>query len=120
MRSFFTLVLMLFVSGTYAQTTITMVNYNFQPAHITITPGTKVTWVNKANMQHTSTSGTGCKKDGKWDSDNINPGGSFTYTFESEGTYNFFCTPHCAQGMTGTVEVKAAGKTGSSAPEKKK
>lgn len=95
-----------------------MVNYNFQPAKITITPGTKVTWVNKADMQHTSTSGTSCKPDGKWSSGNIDAGKSFSHTFETEGIYPYFCTPHCGQGMTGVVEVKGK-KTGSTEPEKK-
>src|ERR1043165_4070757 len=63
MRSLLTLVFNCLFVVAYGQTTVTMVNYNFQPAKITATPGTKVTWVNKSDMQHTSTSGTGCSGD---------------------------------------------------------
>jgi plastocyanin len=118
-----TLALLLAGNITIAQSaTVTMSNQQFSPSRITITAGTTVTWVNKSNEQHTSTSGTGCSPDGKWNSGNLDPKGSYSHTFESEGTYSYFCIPHCSAGMTGTVEVKGSGKKtgGTSSEEKKK
>lgn len=89
------------------QLTITIGNYNFQPANVTVPQGTKVTWVNKTTTTHTSTSGTGCSGDGKWNSGNLGEGASYSYTFGEEGTYNYFCIPHCSMGMVGVVNVKS-------------
>jgi len=32
-------------------------------------------------------------------------GGSYEHTFETEGTYEYFCVPHEPAGMVGTLEV---------------
>lgn len=93
-----------------AQKTVTITDNSFSPSSLTITPGTKVTWVNKSSgTQHTTTSGTGCKPDGKWNSGNLDPNGSFSHTFQTAGTYKYFCIPHCSVGMVGTIEVKGGG-----------
>jgi plastocyanin len=120
MRVLFSALLLCCAHMVVGQTkTITMTNYSFQPSHLTVTPGTKVTWVNKANTQHTSTSGTSCKPDGKWNSGNVDPEGSFSYTFDAAGTYSFFCIPHCSMGMTGVIEVTGNGPKAGTSPEKK-
>ncbi len=82
-------------------------NY-FSPANITVPVGTTVTWVQSGNNPHTTTS-----YDGLWDS-GILPGGSgqsFSFTFNQPGTYTYFCRPHEAQGMVGSVTVTAGGGT---------
>lgn len=38
--------------------TVTMKNTKFDPATITVAPGTKITWVNKDSFNHTVTNGT--------------------------------------------------------------
>ena len=38
-----------------------------------------------------------------------NTGFSFSSTFETLGTYEYFCQPHKALGMVGTIEVKEGG-----------
>ena len=66
----------------------------------TINVGDTVTWV-WASGGHSTTSA-----DGLWDS-GVLSGGSFSHTFNSPGTFNYFCTPHRTFGMTGTVVVNA-------------
>ena len=85
-------------------------NYSDQP-NITIEPGTTVTWVQNGQNPHTTTS-----YDGLWDSGIVEggSGGTFSFTFEEPGTYGYYCIPHEAQGMTGTVTV-AGGGAGDSA-----
>ncbi|PYS35686.1 MAG: hypothetical protein DMF75_02925, partial [Acidobacteria bacterium] len=38
---------------------------------------------------------------------NAEPGDRYTHAFNSVGTFSYFCQPHCANGMTGTVIVQA-------------
>ncbi|NJO25413.1 MAG: hypothetical protein HC867_06050 [Bacteroidia bacterium] len=60
--------------------------------------GTMVTWVNTDSTVHTVTA-----NDGKFDSGDIAPGASFSYTFSLEGTISYYCKYH--PSMTGTVVV---------------
>jgi plastocyanin len=73
-----------------------------------ITMGDTVRWTNQtAHTSHTSTSGTpNCIPDGKWDSNTLSPGQSFSFTFNQLGTYPFFCNFHClSKNMIGTIVV---------------
>lgn len=91
----------------YAATVdVTVNNFSFQPQNLTITAGDTVRWTNLGGS-HTATSGNNCMPDGKWDSGFLSAGQSYTTTFNSAGTYPYFCTPHCSMGMTGTITVTA-------------
>ena len=87
-------------------------NYEFVPSLLTIKQGDSVKWV-LVEGAHSSTSGTVIEgndgregiPDGLWDSNIINSG-SFTYTFNSTGTFPYYCIPHVDQGMTGTITVQ--------------
>jgi hypothetical protein len=65
--------------------------------YVVVAVGTKVIWQNNDNTQHTTTS-----VDGIWDSNILNPGQSFSFTFTQTGTFNYICNVH---PMTGTVVV---------------
>ena len=82
-----------------------MQNSSFVPASISVSAGTKVTWINKDSYAHTVTSGTPGNPTGLFDSGNINAGGTFSYTFDSTGTYQYYCRIH-PDIMQGTVTVK--------------
>ena len=71
---------------------------SFLPSQLSITAGETVTWNNTDSMLHTVTS-----EDGLFDA-NVQPGASFSYTFESAGTYAYECTLH--PGMVGTINVE--------------
>jgi plastocyanin len=79
--------------------TVTMKNLMYSPTTLTVSVGTTVTWKNTDTMQHSVTSDTGL-----FDSGLFNPGGTFTYTFNTAGTYRYHCTIHA--GMVGTVIVQ--------------
>lgn len=94
-------------SCVYTQTdTIKIYTMYFEPAILTISPGHKVVWINKSNDDHTSSSGTNCNKDGKWHSGYISHNQTFSYVFDTVGTFNYFCVPHCFSGMKGIIIVK--------------
>ena len=67
--------------------------------YIVVKAGTKVTWENRDNTQHTTTS---TASPPIWDSGILNPGQDFSFTFNSTGTFSYICNVH---PMAGTVIV---------------
>jgi plastocyanin len=63
--------------------------------------GTTVTWVNNDSVPHTATSDTGV-----WDSGTLAPGQSFSFTFNTPGTFSYFCMIHGRQSMSGVIQVQ--------------
>jgi plastocyanin len=105
--------LLVFAPSAWAQgqeVTVRMEDNFFDQANITVEPGTTVTWVQSGDNSHTTTS-----YDGLWDSGMIEGGtdGTFSFTFEEPGTYDYFCIPHEALGMVGTVTVSGGTATAS-------
>ena len=78
---------------------ITIKNFAFSPGSITVAPGTSVTVANDDSVAHTLTSTSG-----GFDTGNIQPGQSKTFTAPNRaGSYPYICTIH--QYMTGTLTV---------------
>lgn len=67
--------------------------------YIVVKAGTTVTWENRDNTQHTSTS---TANPPIWNSGILNPGQDFSFTFNTPGTFNYICEVH---PMAGTVVV---------------
>jgi len=83
----------------------------FIPSPVVITVGGTVTWENTDTAAHTSSSGTPAGgPDGVFDSSLIMTGASFSHTFDSAGTFDYFCMVH--PWMTGTVIVEAEAAHG--------
>ena len=83
-------------------------NSCFLPSTVIIDVGGTVTWENPDNVPHTVTSGTSSNgPDGYFDSNLIMVGDTYTNTFDSAGTYTYFCMIH--PWMAGTVTVTAGG-----------
>jgi plastocyanin len=91
-------------------------NLVFDPASITINPGDQVKWT-WASSGHSTTSGSPGMPNNLWDSGIHNEGATFTRTFNSAGTFPYYCTPHggCC-GMVGTVTVVNASPTPNPTP----
>ena len=80
----------------------------FIPTTATVEVGAEVTWSNTDNAAHTATAGSAVDgPSGVWDSSLIMAGGSFTYTADTAGTFDYFCMVH--PWMEGTIIVEAAG-----------
>lgn len=62
---------------------------SYSPNPIEAKVGETVTWVNNDSVIHTVTS-----TDGTFDSGILQRGQSFSYTFDKEGEYSYFCTLH--------------------------
>lgn len=73
--------------------------YSFSPASLSILAGTRVTFTNSSDKDHTFTANNGA-----FDSGDVIPGGSYTYTFNTRGSYSYYCTIH--PYMTATINVR--------------
>lgn len=109
MKKLFTLFILFCVSTiiVYGQTThtVTIQGFSFSPQNLTINQGDTVVWKNNSSTFHTTTSGSDCNSDGKWDG-NLPGEGSFSHVFNQSGNFPYFCKPHCSMGMTGMITVK--------------
>ena len=76
----------------------TLTTTAYSPNPISVTAGATVTWVNNDTTTHTATA-----TDNSWNSGNIAPGGNFSRTFPTAGTFQYNCTIH--PNMVGTVTV---------------
>ena len=76
-----------------------MVDYAFTPPNIAIDPGTTVCWINHGVAHHTVT-----EDNLVFSSGDMAPNQTFTYTFNTPGTYNYKCLYHLP-GMVGSVTV---------------
>ncbi len=79
-------------------------DFYFSPAQLTVDSGTTVTWVNQGNAPHTVTA-----DDGSFDSGTLQPGQTFSQTFRSPGTVAYHCNIH--RQMAGSVTVSGGGST---------
>jgi plastocyanin len=76
-------------------------NFAFSPARITVSVGTRVTWVNRDDVPHTATS---TARPRAFDSGALDTDAEFTHVFSAPGTYEYFCAVH--PNMVGQVIVK--------------
>ena len=74
-------------------------DFAFDPPTVEIPAGTIVTWTNLDAVAHTATAA-----DGAFDSGNLDPGQSFSFTFDAPGTHDYVCRYH--PNMRGTVVVE--------------
>ena len=94
---------------------ITIQDFSFSPAALTVKMGTTVKWTNQGPSAHTATSNSGT-----WDSRQLNgptsggaygggsAGGTYQYTFTAAGTYAYHCSIHPPSvylDFTGTITV---------------
>lgn len=81
-----------------AKASVSISNFAFSPATLTVAKGTAVTWTNNDGAPHTVTSTSGA-----FDSGSLANGKSFTFTFSTPGTYTYRCNIHTS--MTGQIVV---------------
>jgi plastocyanin len=93
---------------TQATKRISIQDFRFSPAKITVKAGTKVIWVNEDSVPHTVTGngagGGASANNGAFDSGTLRPGERFSHTFRKAGTFAYHCEIH--PEMQGSVTVK--------------
>jgi plastocyanin len=78
--------------------TVTIQNFSFNPAMISVKPGDTVVWTNKDPMGHTITGDNGGPA-----SPTIGTNGTYSFTFNDVGTFAYHCSIH--PSMKGVVVV---------------
>lgn len=88
---------------------------SFSPSTVTVAPGDTVTW--QFFELHTTTSDTQSGPE-FWDSGLLSTG-AFAHTFDTPGSYPYYCSLHSFPGgtaMNGVVQVSGAGATPTASP----
>lgn len=81
---------------------ISIDNFTFSPAKLTVKAGTTITWTNKDDIPH----GIGSADNSFTRSKALDTDDAFSFTFTTPGTYQYFCYIH--PHMVGTIVVEAA------------
>jgi len=89
-----------------ASYSVTMANYAFSPAGLSVRAGDKVTWTNTDTAPHDATTTSAPVA---FHSPRLEKGQSWSYTFTTPGTYSYICSIH--PDMHATVVVAAAPAT---------
>ena len=85
-------------SAPVATNAVSITNFAFSPAAVTVTAGSTVVWTNNDSVQHDITfDGGGIA------SSVLNQNDTFSHTFPTAGTYHYICSIH--PFMHGTVIV---------------
>lgn len=80
--------------------------FKFRPDTITVAAGTRVTWTNQDEIEHTVTSGTPEHGDDRFASGTMSAkGAAHAAVFEKPGTYPYYCERH--PFMRGAIHVTA-------------
>jgi plastocyanin len=87
-----------YAEDTNPTTNVTIDNFTFAPAELTVKVGTTVTWTNHDDIPHTVVSA------GKFRSKTLDTDNSFSFTFTAAGDYKYFCSLH--PHMTGMIKVE--------------
>jgi plastocyanin len=105
-----------FVTTGQQENVVRMTDSNsFEPKTITVKASDTVVWKNASSMSHSVTDVPSLAIQAKdaalpanskeFNSDLTPPGNDCSHTLSVPGTYNYFCIPHEALGMVGTVVV---------------
>jgi LPXTG-motif cell wall-anchored protein len=97
------------VARAAANGSVTIADFQFTPAEITIDQGDTVTWTNDGPSAHSATA-----PDGSFDTGVFPAGESRSQTFDEAGTFSYICTPH--PNMHGRIVVRAS-QTGGDTPD---
>ena len=78
---------------------VTIDNFSFSPATLTVAAGTTVVWTNKDDIPHTIV-----ERNQKFKSKGLDTDDAYSYTFSEPGTYEYFCGMH--PKMVGKIVVQ--------------
>lgn len=85
-------------------TTIAIGDLFFRPSSLTVTVGEMVVWRHEGNFPHTTTAGVPGAPTNLWQSGTLSGGDTFSVTFDTAGTFQYFCSIH-PNDMRGTITV---------------
>jgi plastocyanin len=83
--------------------TVIVRDFEFVPQHLNITLGDTVMWQWQSGV-HTTTSNATSGPD-SWNEFITSASPTFSFVISNEGVHGYYCIPHEAMGMTGTITV---------------
>jgi len=86
-----------------AAPTVNVRVFQFRPGQIEVAANTDVLWINDDDIQHTITSGTPERPDGRFDLKLADKGARASVKLDRPGVYPYFCSRH--QQMRGEIRV---------------
>ncbi|MFN2503312.1 MAG: plastocyanin/azurin family copper-binding protein [Acidimicrobiales bacterium] len=89
---------------------VSMVDFAYSPASITVNVGDRVTWTNNGFESHTVTAVDNFTRP-PGDSGSIPRGGQYSFTFNTVGRWEYFCQIHGIGLMSGVVTVSSGSAT---------
>jgi LPXTG-motif cell wall-anchored protein len=92
-----------------ASGSVTIADFSFAPATITINQGDTVTWNNNGPTPHSATA-----NNGSFDTGILKKGQSGSHTFNQAGTFSYFCKPHPFMKASVVVQASSSGGGGGS------
>ncbi len=92
------------VAAASSAATVEIHNFQFQPATLTVTAGTIVTWTNDDTTPHTVTENNRAFRSAALDTKD-----TYSHTFTTPGEYVYHCTIHPM--MVGKIVVRPAAKS---------
>lgn len=96
-----------------AATTVTAIDFAFDPKRVSVETGTTVEWTNDDGVAHDVVNAQFHDAAEQWNFDEDLPAGAtVSHTFESEGIYEYYCSIHGQSSMCGVVLVGGASLSG--------
>lgn len=94
---------------------VSIIDFQFSPATVTVPVGTTVTWTNmsQSGSMHTTSSDTQGTAN-SWDSGLTQKGQTFSHTFTQAGTFTYHCNVHTF--MRGSIVVSGAAPQPTAVP----
>jgi plastocyanin len=82
-----------------AEVAVRIKDFVFEPAEVTVAPGTRITWTNEDEAPHTATS-----NDDKFNSGGLDTGDKYSFVFSEKGEFPYICALH--PHKKGLIKVK--------------
>ncbi len=77
--------------------------FQFQPAALEVPAGSRVTWTNADDIEHTVATGESDHPDGRFAGSLTGRGSQLSFSFDRPGVYGYFCERH--HFMRGEIRV---------------
>jgi plastocyanin len=93
---------------------VSVASFAFSPNDLTITAGDEVVWKNIGGNHNVDGSKSVFPSNPVSFGNNVGSGWTYSFVFNTAGTYDYHCDPHAGMGMVGRIVVNPKVTTGTS------
>ncbi|MDP2335495.1 MAG: plastocyanin/azurin family copper-binding protein [Bacteroidota bacterium] len=91
---------------------VSVADFAFSPKELTITAGDEVVWKNNGGSHNVNGSKSDFPSNPVSFGNNVGSGWTFSFVFNTAGTYDYQCDPHAGMGMVGKIVVNPKSDPG--------